>query len=240
MLVVGLDFETTGLNTQEDHIIEVGAVLWDTERKAPLLCYSALCKNPALGKLDAKITELTGIRDEDIAHYGHDLKQVLEGLHAVLSRGEAIVAHNGNLFDRPIYESNARRHGLTPVNMLWVDTSCDVQFPPDVTTRRLSHLAADHGFLNPFAHRALFDVMTMMKVLSPYDFDQVLTWAKAPSLVIRADSTFHQKELVKKQNYRWDNENKMWKKSIKDFQLDAEKKAAQAAGFGVTVLKGSV
>jgi DNA polymerase III alpha subunit (gram-positive type) len=239
MLILGFDTETTGLNVHEDHIIEVGAVLWDTDRKAPMYTMSALIKGSHIPKLEAKITELTGIKDEDLATFGHDVVGVLQGLNNVIARAEAIVAHNGNLFDKPMYESNCKRHGVEIVQKPWIDTSCDVEFPPHITTRRLSHLAADHGFLNPFAHRALFDVMTMLKVMSEYNFEQILTWSKAPTVELKADSTFQQKELVKKQNYRWDNERKIWHKSIKAFQLDDARKAAKEAGFGVSVLKGA-
>lgn len=238
MLIVGFDTETTGLNVQEDHIIEVGAVLWDTERKAPLYMMSSLIKGPHIPKLDAKITELTGITDSDLEKFGHEPGLVLGGLNQVFSRAEAIVAHNGNLFDRPMYENNCKRHALKAVDKPWIDTSCDVDYPPHITTRRLSHLAADHAFLNPFAHRALFDVMTMLNVMSRYDFKQVLEWSRSPTVEIKADSTFQQKELVKKQNYRWDNERKIWHKSIKSFQLDDAHRAAKEQGFGVTVLKG--
>lgn len=236
MLVVGFDTETTGLSVTEDHIIEVGAVLWDTERKAPLSMFSSMIKIEQ--KLDPKITELTGITDQDLEKFGRKASDVFAELNLFLYQAEAIVAHNGNLFDKPMHENNCKRNGFDALVKPWIDTSCDVDYPTNITTRRLSHLAADHGFLNPFAHRAVFDVMTMLKVMAHYDFGQILTWSKAPTLEIRADSTFQQKELVKKQNYRWDNERKIWHKSIKDFHLEDAKKAAKEAGFGVTVLKG--
>lgn len=239
MLVVGFDTETTGLSVTEDHIIEVGAVLWDTERKAPMQMFSALIKGEHIGKLDPKITELTGIKNEDLEKFGVFADIALIDLTSMFLKAEAIVAHNGNLFDKPMYENNCKRHGIQVTKLPWIDTTCDVDYPTTITTRRLSHLAADHGFLNPFAHRAAFDVMTMLKVMGQYDFAQILTWSKAPTLEIRADSTFQQKELVKKQNYRWDNERKIWHKSIKDFHLESSIKAAKDAGFGVTVLKGA-
>lgn len=236
MRVLGVDFETTGLNTAEDHITEVGAVLWDTERRVPLALFSNMIKMPDGFKLDPKITELTGIRDEDLARYGDSPRTVLTMLTLMMKEAEHVVAHNGNLFDRPILASNAARHGVEIPAMNWIDTSCDIDFPPEISTRRLSYLCADHKFLNPFAHRAVFDVLSMLKVADHYDWTKAVEWSKAKTLVIRADSTFQQKELVKKQNYRWDNDNKRWIKSIKDFQLDGARAAAREAGFGVTVI----
>lgn len=241
MLVVGFDCETTGLNTSTDFITEVGAVLWDTARKTPLYIYSQMLKVPS--KLDPRITELTGIKDEDLSTYGAEPYLSLKYLNAVFEKAEAIVAHNGNLFDRPIYEENCKRAGVTPVSKLWIDTSCDIDYPPSITTRRLVHLAAEHKFLNPFAHRAVFDVLTMLKVTENYDWEnQIIKWAKSPTVTVGVKLDFNQvkeREALKKLNYRWNNESKIWTKSIKSFQLDEEKKLAQATGCTIKTMGGS-
>lgn len=236
MRVIGFDTETTGLNTAEDHIIEVGAVLWDTERKCPLAMHSELIL-PRIADLDPKITQLTGIEYRDLQEFGGEPKAALQRLNKFFKLADVVVAHNGNLFDRPIYEAHCERYEQKPIDLLWVDTSCDVSFPADMHTRKLKHLAAEHGFLNPFEHRAIFDVLTMMKVAAGYDWEQILHYARAKTLVVQAVTTFHQKELAKKQNYRWDNENKMWIKSIKEFQLDETKQAAQDAGFKIALIR---
>lgn len=241
MLVLGVDFETTGLNTLEDHIIEVGALLWDTERNVPMNPVLSSFINPGV-KLSEEITQITGITDGDLAAHGYQPKVVLKALVDMFQKADAIVAHNGNLFDRPILDSNAKRHGVEIPKKLWIDTSTDIEFPPRITTRRLVHLAAEHGFVNPFAHRALFDVGTMLQVAGNYDWAQIKRYAETPTLVVRADVSYQQRELAKKRNYRFSKESSygqnLWTKSIKEFQLDDERRDA---GFGVTVLaKGTV
>lgn len=239
MIVAGFDLETTGLSLENDHIIESAVVLWDTERKAPMAVYSEMIHGDHIQPLEAIITELTGITDLDLQTYGKPVTEVLNKTTAMLDRGEFIVAHNGNMFDKGMYANNCARHHIPSSGKPWIDSVCDVQFPLTVTTRRLKHLAAEHNFVNPFAHRALFDVLTMLTVLKDYDWAQIVTYAKAPNLTVKAETSFQQKELAKKQNYMWNNEQKIWYKTIKDFQLDDIKKAAKEAGFAVTVLKGT-
>jgi DNA polymerase-3 subunit epsilon len=241
MIVLGVDFETTGLNTGEDHIIEVGAMLWDTDRNVPMNPVLSSFINPGVEKLPEIIVELTGITDADLANHGYAPKAVLQGLVQLMNKADACVAHNGNLFDRPMLESNAKRHGVEIPKKLWIDTSTDIEFPPTITTRKLVHLAAEHGFVNPFAHRAIFDVGTMLQVAKHYDWAQIKRYAETPTLVVRADVTYHQRELAKKRNYRFQGETKTWIKSIKEFQLDDERAGAREAGFTVSVLsKGAV
>lgn len=235
MLVAGFDVETTGLDTKNDLIIEAGVVLWDTERSAPLICYNALINHHSPDPLKPEIVELTGITDADITNYGRTPGGVLANVAEIFKKAEAVVAHNGNLFDKPILESNCNRHQIEMPPALWVDTSCDIDYPSTITTRKLVHLAAEHRFLNPFAHRAMFDVLTMLRVADHYDWEKTIQWAKSPSLVLIAETTFAQKELAKKLNYRWNSEAKVWTKSIKDFQLEEEKLAAKTAGFTLKV-----
>lgn len=237
MLVCGLDFETTGLDLKNDRITEVGAVLWDTDRNVPVRLMSQLIYEEGYPELTPEIIELTGIHPQDLTGFASSPKTALvELLGSFFNHAEAIVAHNGLLFDKPMLEEEAKRQGVKIPERIWIDTTTDIEFPPHITTRKLTHLASDHKFLNPFEHRALFDVCAMLKIASQYDWNQMMTYAKTPTLTVRADTTFQQKELAKKQNYRWNAEQKIWVKSIKEFQLEETRKAAQAAGFGVTVL----
>jgi DNA polymerase-3 subunit epsilon len=256
MLVAGFDTETTGLDTANDKIIEVGVALWDTERRVPLLLYSDMILPPGLTELPPKITEITGIQFDDLANHGRAPSKVLSRLMEIFGMAEAIVAHNGNLFDKPILASNLKAAGMhEPTYNLnfkpWVDTSCDIEFPPDLKTRKLKHLAAEHGFLNPFAHRALFDVLTMLKVCNQYDWAKILASARTPNHVVQAVMPFSKqemfetkkaefekmKEIIKGHGFRFDSDNKAWVKTIKEYNKDAAKAEAAAGGYTLKLVK---
>lgn len=238
MLVAGFDCETTGLDTDKDYITELGAVLWDTERGVPLKILSTLTwPHDTEIKLDHKIVELTGITEEDLAKHAVPFEEGEFQLANLVANADLILAHNGNLFDRPMLNSNSARFGtkFDYNKFLWADSTCDIDFPPTIQTRKLSHLAAEHGFLNPFAHRAVFDVLTMLKIAQRYDWKQITEFAKSPTISIEAQTTFEQRELAKKAGYRWNADKKKWVKSIKQFKLKEEQDAAKALGFQIRV-----
>ena len=240
MLIAGFDTETTGLDVVNDHIIQVAVVLWDTEskHKKAKVKYDALINSQAIPKLDDKVIEIHGITNEDLEKYGQPPLAVLQKCNVLFTAADAIIAHNGNLFDKPMFQNGCKRYKLDPVKRLWIDSSCDIEFPAHITARRLVHLAAEHGFVNPFPHDATSDVLTLLKIADLYDWEKLIEFAKAPTLTVRADATYQQKDLAKKQGYRWDGESRSWIKSIKDFQLNDTNKAALEAGFKVIVLKG--
>lgn len=111
----------------------------------------------------------------------------------------------------------------------WIDTTEDVPYPLEVKTRKLTHLAAEHGFVNPFPHRAVTDVLTTLRILSFYSTEEVERYAKAESKTLvanfeRDDPEFEvKKDAVKRNGYRWTGAPEyQWKKSIKDFQVEEE------------------
>src|SRR5690242_787614 len=114
MKIIGLDFETTGLSTETDRVIEIGAVLWDSDRKLPLEILSCLIlHSPSDNVVIGSETEaITKIRNDDVRDHGIPTLQAFEALHKLMPLGEYIIAHNGAMFDRPIYNSEVKRLGL--------------------------------------------------------------------------------------------------------------------------------
>lgn len=224
MLLLGLDFETTGLDTKTCDVIEVGAVLWESTRKQPLAMMSQLVSGPVVPR---EITEITGIQQGDLL-LGYPIATVRAELLGMVDQAEVIVAHNGTNFDKPIFER------LINTQRLWVDTSVDVPYPKHITTRKLSHLAAEHGFANPFQHRAVFDVMTMLRVLSLYDLGPIVESAALLPLTVMADVSYDDREKAKARGYRWDGSRRIWTKTMKQPQLDRE---IAEAGFSVRVIE---
>jgi hypothetical protein len=214
--------------------------------------YSEMILPTALTELPPKITEITGIEYSDLKAYGKLPGTVLANVHDLFSQAEAVVAHNGNLFDRPIFEANFKHNTDDALDkFLWIDTSCDIEFPADMKTRTLKHLCAEHGFLNPFSHRALFDVLSMLKVCDQYSWDKIIASARTPNLIVRAVMPFTKDEMfgskvaefkamkdkISGAGFRFDFEAKEWTKSIKEYNKDAAKAEAATGGYRLTLIR---
>lgn len=235
MIVAGFDCETTGLSKQTDFITEVGLVLWDTEENAPVDFYSSLIKEDHV-VVDPYITELTGITNEMLQKFGRPAQYVFENLHAGIKKADCIVAHNGKKFDFPFLDVEFDRYDIPRIEIPKIDTSVDVPYPQSIETRKQVYLAAEHGFVNPFPHRALTDVLTMLTIMSKYDFVQIFEMAKSPEIEIRAMVSFQDKDLAKATGYRYNGDGKIWTKVVKESQLVHEERRAKEKGFDIIVL----
>lgn len=234
MRILGLDLETTGFDTANDRITEVGAVLWETDTKKPLVLINDYLYDASYAPLSDEVVRVTGITDEVLKEFGTAPGPGLERLDkfCAYAKVEYIVAHNGENFDKPLLMSELVRNGLeAPVlrSLPWIDTRNDIPFGQEPDSRKLKHLAGDHGFLNPFAHRALFDVLTMLKVLSQYDIEKVIEYSKIPFITVRAVVSYDDRQLAKDRRFSWEKLGtetypKWWVKKIKMDQLEKEAK----------------
>lgn len=246
--LLGIDFETTGLDHQKERITEAGIVLWDVALKRPLTTVGVFYHDDAYPPLSPEIQRLTGLTDEILKEFGTAPKANLEWLERYVSahKVDYIVAHNGENFDKPFLFAELARHGVAGTclrSLPWIDTRTDIPFPTEPDSRRLRHLALDCGFINPFEHRAVFDVLTMMKVLSHYNLDEVLAYQKIPFVTARAVVSFQDKELAKAQRYSWEKVGdktfpKCWVKRVKEDKFQAEVDVGVKNGFQVVRIDG--
>jgi len=229
VLVLGLDFETTGVDAKVDRITEIGAVLWDTDTGKPIDLINQLvdCENrPEISK---KITELTGITEAMLKQHGISEEQAFSLIWPWVKTSNFIVAHNA-AFDKRFLESAVERNSWeydTP----WICTLRDVPYPAHFKSKALNNLAMEHEFLNPFKHRAVFDVLTMLKVLSNYNIEEVIQISSEKRYKVRAMVPFGRKDLAKERGYQWDSGDKTWTQELRESQLTKE---IQDAPFQVT------
>ncbi len=238
MIVLGYDLESTGLLVEQDRIIEVGAVTYDTEAKVPLEIFSAFVRAPGLSE---GYISPTGIKVEWLRQYGMSLPDAFGNVQRMIATADpvAVVAHNGENFDKPLTIAELRResivgHALEELH--WVDTRNDLPFEKEPSSRRLTHLAADHRILNPFEHRSIFDVLTMLQVMDHYPFEAVLENSKIPWITIRSLTGYDDREKAKELRFSWNGEKRIWTKLIKENAYAREEAAAAEKGVKIVRL----
>ena len=221
-LVLGTDFETSGLNAASDRIIEVGAVLYDWEARTPLQLLSSFVYQAC--ELPEEITKITGITREMISRYGHSEDDVMRRLDELLGLADYAMAHSATSdFDKGFYDHSCIRIGIGIREILWANTAVDIVYPEQITTRNLQYLAAEHGFVNPFRHRAVFDVLTMLDIASRYNLDAIITRAREPMVYVQALVSYDDRELAKARGYWWHPKLKIWWKPMKTSDFEKEK-----------------
>lgn len=146
---VCLDLETTGLDAKKNKIIEIGAVKVVDGRMAGEM---ETFVNPGI-KLEERIVELTGIRDEQLAG-APEIGEILPNLLAFI--GEDVLLGHSVLFDYSFVKKAAVNQKLS-FEKKGIDTlKIARKFLPDLESRSLgflcSHFAIEHS-----AHRALAD-----------------------------------------------------------------------------------
>ncbi len=146
---VSIDLETTGLNPKRDRIIEIGAIR--VERGEIREEFSTFV-NPGR-KLEERITELTGIRDEDLAE-APELDEVFPKLLEFM--GDFPLLGHGILFDYSFLKKAAVDRKLT-FERSAVDTlQIARKYLPDLPHRNLEYLCRYYEIPH-HAHRALED-----------------------------------------------------------------------------------
>lgn len=232
MRLLGIDFETTGVDVEKDVITEVGMCLWNTETNQPDAVESFLINWSGydVPVISDEIIRVTGVRPEDCLDSGIYPPLGLARISMLSSMADFSVAHNGTVFDGPVYETCkkvVRSHPLHAdasyvygnwelfSSLTMIDTMVDLEYPESMSARKLTYLAADHGFMNPFPHRAIFDVITMMVILSKYDLGQVVHSARQPIITVQALVSFDDKDKAKERFFRWDPDRKRWIKQMK-------------------------
>lgn len=225
MKILGIDFETTGLDPQKDRITEVGLVLYDVDSRQPVRVSGFLVKTPT--PISAEITQFTGITNELLQAYGVEPKAALTAMLGFIAQADFICAHNGTDFDKLFLEAECARQTTGPKPLPWIDTRTDLPLAAYQRGKSasLKYMACDHNFLYP-AHRAVNDVLAMFEILSRYDINETIKRAQTPNVKVRAVVSFDDKHLAKERGYYWKPESKLWIKPLKADEVDAEKLAA--------------
>ncbi len=154
---VVLDIETTGLSFRTEKITEIGAVkIKDGEIVDTFECFV----NPGV-PIPPRVVELTGITDEmvkDAEKIDVVMPKFLEFIGDL-----KLVAHNAD-FDIGFLKYNAEEIGLEMNNKYIDSLAISRQLFPEFKKHKLGIIADKLGIKVENAHRALDDVITLVKV----------------------------------------------------------------------------
>jgi DNA polymerase III alpha subunit (gram-positive type) len=168
------DLETTGFSRQWEFIIEVAAVLYDTEEEKELDVFNEFIKPEK--KISAKITDITGITNKMVANARSEEEVLMDFLEWVqLSGADAVVGHNIIAFDNDFVKKRSARYGLPMfkakefIDTLKIARKKKIPVSAKTATGRPSYkqvsLAEHYGIVYD-AHRAIEDVRANIKILS--------------------------------------------------------------------------
>lgn len=237
MVILGIDFETSGQNPDVHSVVECGMVLWETDLRMPLRVWSHFVYTPnAIWEPGASDSN-GGITQEYCRLYGKDSLYVLKTLLSWYGQADVACAHNGAAFDRLMFNAWCDRYGFElnkDENKVWIDTLTDIDVPAK-WSRKLSYLAMHYGIMNPFPHRAFADALTMLMILDKHthgeapkpaksqDINVVMELARSPIITVQAQVPYEQKDEAKFRGYYWRPEPKQWVKHIKACRLEHER-----------------
>ena len=242
MRILGIDFETAG--TKKEGVfraVEVGFAVFNAETlriessHGYLLNDLKISLGPDTSDLEnyyqipEKITEIHGLTTDVVLARGKDPLYFLADLvQEDLYQIDAIMVWNGYFFDRPLlfdmvtrffaaeYQTLSEQLTLVP----WLDLKLDGGYK-----YRLDHEAADRGILSAYPHMGLADVITMFRVLKhdmetkKQDIYALFSRAESPFVIVKANTTYHEKDLAKAQGFRWNSELRVWWKLLREKDL---------------------
>ncbi len=223
-----LDTETTGIDTQNDDVIELGMVLFEfapaTGRIYRIIDTFDQLQDPGR-HLPTEITALTHITDDMVRGRHIDASAV----ETFVGRTRLVIAHNA-AFDRPFVERQWKVFETKP----WADSMSQVHwYDEGIATQKQELIALCLGFFYD-AHRAENDCLALLHILS-----STLPASGRPALKPLLDhamvddariwaigAPFTAKDILKARGYRFNSgtngKPKAWHITVPADELDQE------------------
>jgi DNA polymerase III subunit epsilon len=216
-----VDVETTGLNFEDDEIIELGALVVeydkDTKKITRVLKEFNQLQEPNKPLTD-KIVQLTKITEESLKGHSIDWNEFDDLIKDV----DFVIAHNSS-FDRSFLDVKSEVSREKP----WVCSLVDIDWASrGYLIQKLEVLSIYHGFFNKNAHRALDDCKAVLELLTFKDYMDVLIQASnTMNYVLFAKNTpFKTKDTFNSLEFRWEAKQKVWFKTYIDKETAKEDK----------------
>lgn len=176
-----IDFEATGVDTQTARITEIGAKLVSNDFKdygaTPYPSYSQLVWDSGYPALTPEVVKVTNITTEMLVKNGIPLANALAALHQmVVAAGgvDYIIAYNRK-YDERLYKAELERLGAVGLlpklpaldTVPWLCAMEDIEGNYAFKSWKQMHVALEYGItVNPKSlHRAVNDVDLMREIL---------------------------------------------------------------------------
>ena len=212
MKLVCFDTETTGLDVQKEHIIQLSLVKIDTEDWRIIDQRDWYILPEGEFSIPAEAEAVHHISKDFLQENGVSLRSVYDDLVA-FTNGCDMLSYNGNGYDAPILYYNLKRLGLSFDfnNRMWYDAllleriHTAGQIDPETGERLHNNLTAAYTryYGHPFegAHNSLDDVMATIEVFKAQIQNHGWEWAQ------RDEFTFisYDRWLTKKGSYYYLN-----------------------------------
>jgi DNA polymerase-3 subunit epsilon len=218
-----LDLETTGFNLEHDKIIEIAIKVVKVNKKdghiLSFLSKYESFQDPGV-HIEKKITQITGITNEMVLDQKIDWNQVKE----IVNQADILLAHNAQ-FDRSFMD----QYFPLSRDKVWACSIGDVDWPSfGFVKSSLELLSIWHGFYYE-SHRAMNDVDALIHLLTHPSYKinnplvSIIQNSEIPYYkVIASNSRFETKDILKANNFRWDNNKKYWWKRIQKSDIESE------------------
>lgn len=196
-MILVLDTETSGKDPKIDHLIEVGAARVDIACGKMIDCRSWLIESRSneaehINGIPASILEPYGMPDGDLG-----------AIRNYVNNGRCVIAHNAS-FDQ---------QWLPMIDAPWVCSQHDIEWPrrEAMGTGSLEKLALAHGVGVLPGHRAMHDVLTIVRVLEVVHasigapaFKVMIDRAMRPKGIYQAIVSFQAKDSAKDAGFNWE------------------------------------
>lgn len=223
--VAFVDTETTGIDRENDHIIEIAIkVLCFETSSGKILSVEGSYEsfNDPEEDISKEITLLTGIENKMVDGKFIDWNEV----DALFQGVDIIIAHNAS-FDRAFID----RFSSNSPSKIWACSISDIDWlERGFTSSKQELLCYWHGFYFD-AHRAMNDVDALIHLLT---FDtglerpllELIKNSNKSEFVIYAEHFQYdqvKKDILKGNKYRWNPNDKIWFKRVNVDELEHEK-----------------